>query len=133
MSTQRRVLKEIMEHSNGGLKEHRNPGESQLVDDLVCWVTDSGVQEADEFLSRYHKGRNRCLLAKDVITAMKELSSELGISPVRLGTHGSIAESPRRKERSGWQRQVLRSGALASPLVSVGVDSRFQLATRSDE
>jgi hypothetical protein len=66
-----------------------------------------------------------------IIICISHPSSHSGLT--RASSEWSIAESPRRKERSGWQRQVLRSGALASPLVSVGVDSRFQLATRSDE
>jgi hypothetical protein len=126
--------------------QRRNTGESQLVDDLVCWVTDSGVQEADEFLSRYYRGRNRCLLAKDVITAMKELSSELGISPVHLGTHGcrkgfattSVAHNET-KARGGWSASssvmedlyvtpVNSSGGFALDHTMYSLDDMFRLA-----
>jgi hypothetical protein len=89
--------------------QRRNAEESQLVDDLVCWVIDSGVNEKDEFLSRYYRGRNRCLLSKDVLMGMKELSQELGIPQVHLGTHGcrkgfatsSVAHNETKK-RAGW-------------------------------
>ena len=89
--------------------ERRSNDESQLLDDLVKWVVDSGITEEDEFFGRWWGKSMRCLLRKDVTHAMKELAHDLGVPEVQLSTHSfrkgfatSTYTKEGAKQRGGW-------------------------------
>jgi hypothetical protein len=91
--------------------ERRSNDESQLLDDLVKWVVDSGITEEDEFFGRWWGKSMRCLLSKDVTHAMKELAHDLGVPEVQLSTHSfrkgfatSTYTKEGAKQRGGWSQ-----------------------------
>jgi hypothetical protein len=88
--------------------ERRSNDESQLLDDLVKWVVDSGITEEDEFFGRWW---GKSILRKDVTHAMKELAHDLGVPEVQLSTHSfrkgfatSTYTKEGAKQRGGWSQ-----------------------------
>jgi hypothetical protein len=61
--------------------------ESELVDELIRWSIESGIQNGDPFLSRHKDGKRRVLTSSSVTTAIKAMAEAHGLDSAYFATH----------------------------------------------
>lgn len=95
--------------------QRKSADESELLEVIVQWCKESGVQKGDPFLCRYFDGRRKMLTRKMINTSLKEIATVFGFSSVafafsshslRIGGATTMIAAGADKERvrrlGGW-------------------------------
>ena len=109
----------IVLNRNANVIARTNTKDSQLVDDIINWILNSGVNGNDELLTRYYNNRRKVVTRKEVTDGLQFVAELNGIPKNRINT---------RSLRKGYATIAALSGLSESDLKNKGNWSSFKVA-----